>query len=95
MMLSAASALAAEFTASNGAILRAPDVTTLNCAQRGTLLMEYSISEYRGTEPLGAGHPDYPIYQYENRLAELFYADCQAGSSQFQDSAPAFSRGFN
>lgn len=86
---------AADFTASNGATLRAPNIDTLNCAQRGTLLMEYSMSEYRGTAPLTQGHPDLPIYEYENQLAQRFYTDCQAGNSQFENSAPAFSHGFN
>ncbi|MEL6996627.1 MAG: hypothetical protein AAFP68_00075 [Pseudomonadota bacterium] len=53
------------------------------------------MSEYRGTAPLTQGHPDLPIYEYENQLAQRFYTDCQAGNSQFENSAPAFSHGFN
>lgn len=88
-------AQAAEFTSSNGARLAAPDVEQLTCAERGTLLLEYSISGYRGTEPLGVGHPDRAIYEYENQLAQVYYMQCQAGTSHYQNSAPAFSRGFN
>ena len=88
-------AFAGEWKSSNGAVLPAPDIEHLTCAERGTLLLEYSISGYRGTEPLGEGHPDRPIYEYENQLAQVFYMQCQAGSSHYQDSAPAFSQGFN
>lgn len=92
--LTAAHAQASEFKASNGAILPAPEVERLTCADRSILLMEYTVSGYRGTEPLQRGHPDWPIYEYENRLAEVYYTQCQAGASQFQSLKPAFSSGF-
>lgn len=85
----------AVFTASNGAELSAPDISRLSCAERGTLLLEYSISGYRGTEPLAPEHPDRKIYEYENQLAQVFYMQCQAGTSHYQDSAPAFTQGFD
>ena len=90
----AASALASEFRASNGATLPAPEIERLTCTERGTLLLEYSISGYRGTEPLDEGHPDRAIYEYENQLAQVYYMQCQAGASHYQNSAPAFSSGF-
>ena len=90
----AASAAATEFRASNGAVLPAPDIEKLTCTDRGTLLLEYSISGYRGTEPLDEAHPDRAIYEYENQLAQVYYMQCQAGASHYQDSAPAFSSGF-
>ena len=85
---------AAEFRASNGAVLRAPDIDQLTCTDRGTLLLEYSLSDYRGVEELAEGHPDRAIYEYENQLAQVYYMQCQAGSSHYQNAAPAFSSGF-
>ena len=79
-------ALTSEFRASNGATLPAPEVDRLTCTERGTLLLEYSISGYRGTEPLDEGHPDRAIYEYENQLAQVYYMQCQAGASHYQDS---------
>ncbi len=85
---------AAEFRASNGAVLRAPDIDQLTCTDRGTLLLEYSLSDYRGVEELAEGHPDRAIYEYENQLAQVYYMQCQASSSHYQNAAPAFSSGF-
>ena len=86
--------LASEFRASNGEVLRAPDIDRLTCTERGTLLLQYTMSGYRGTEPLGEDHPDRAIYEYENQLAQVYYMQCQAGASHYQNSAPAFSSGF-
>ena len=86
--------LASDFVAANGATLPAPDVERLTCADRSTLLLEYAFSGYRGIEPLAEGHPDRAIYEYENRLAQIYYLLCQAGASQFQSLTPAFSSGF-
>ena len=95
LALLASTVRAETFIARNGAELSAPDISSLSCTERGTLLLEYSISGYRGPEPLPPDHPDRKIYEYENQLAQVFYMKCQAGTSYYRDSAPAFSSGFN
>ncbi len=89
-------AAAAElFTASNGAEVLAPEIDTLACDEMNAALMAISASEYRGTMPLSSDHPDYPIYDYENRLAIEHYEDCQAGSADYSSPVGIFSSDFN
>ena len=83
------------FTAANGAVLPAPELNTLTCDQLGSLMTAYMSSHYRNIEIVPRNHPDRPIYEYENKLATLHYEDCQAGVTHFENSAPAFSKGFN
>lgn len=82
------------FTATNGAILRAPEIAGLTCPQMTNLLQEYSSSGYRDAEMLSEDHPDRPIFDYEDQLATTFYDDCQAGTAQFLDTGSVFGRGF-
>ena len=81
-------------TAANGARLRAPNINHLTCAEMQVLLTEYADSAYRGTGVLAMDHPDRPIYEYEHRLAEVHYKDCQSGSAHFENSSPVFGQGF-
>ena len=81
-------------TAASGVQMRAPEIDHLSCSEMQTLLTEFADSNYRGTGPVGADHPDRPIFDYENRLAEVHYQDCQSGSAYFENSAPVFGKGF-
>ena len=47
-----------------------------------------------GTGVIPMNHPDRPIYDYEHKLAETHYQDCQSGSAYFESTAPAFGQGF-
>ena len=92
----AGASLAADkvLTAANGAALRAPEIDHLSCSEMQGLLTEYADSGYRSTGPVQAGHPDRAIFDYENKLAEVHYQDCQSGSAYFENSAPVFGQGF-
>lgn len=86
---------AKSFTAANGVVLPAPKLNTLTCEQLGDLMDAYMTSHYRNLEVVPRNHPDRPIFDYENALATLHYEDCQVGMNHFENSAPAFSKGFN
>lgn len=83
------------FTSQNGVQLAAPVIASLSCDEMAKLLMSYSGSGYRDVATVPEGHPDRPIYDYENELASQHYADCQAGTARFEDPAPTFGQGFN
>lgn len=84
----------ATFTAENGEILPAPKLAGLTCDRMDQVMTAYAQSLYRGVDTVPAGHPDRPIFDYEDRLAEIFYRQCQRSGLTFQDTAPAFSKGF-
>ena len=88
-------ALADSFTASNGAVLPAPALETLSCDELDQLMVSYANSHYRNATIPHRDHPDRPIYEYEHRLAQMHYQDCQMGQIHFENSATAFSRGWN
>lgn len=88
-------AQANSFRASNGAVLPAPDLNVQTCGKLSQLMTTYMTSHYRDVDVVPKGHPDRVIYEYENRLAEIHYEDCQVGTNHFEDSSPAFSKGFN
>lgn len=83
------------FTASNGAVLRAPEVAALSCGEMNTLLMAYSASGYRTLAQPPADHVDREIYDYEDALARAFYNHCQMGSRQHRDPFGSFNEGFD
>ena len=87
--------MAGEFRAANGAVLPAPDISSLTCAQQEALMREFTDSDYRSDVQPGESHPDRAIFDYESRLADAFYSDCLPGSSDFRAVSPAFSKGFN
>ena len=91
---SAAPAAAESFTSKNGVTLLAPDVASLDCLALGNLMFDYAVSGYRGEDPIPAGHPDHPIFVYEDRMAQTFYARCQQSGTGYQDASKAFSKGF-
>lgn len=88
-------AQANSFRAANGQVLPAPKLNNLTCDQMDQLMETYISSQYRHVEFLPTDHPDRPIYDYENKLAQRHYEDCQMGRSHFENAAPAFSKGFN
>ena len=95
MALTTGGAQATEFTASNGVVLPAPDINSLACDEITELMWVYSDSFYRVEQLVPKGHVDRPIYEYENRLAETHYSDCQVGQTFFESASPSFSNGFN
>ena len=84
----------AVLTASNGVRLPTPEIADLSCDQRADLLWTFSESNYRQAETLPEDHPDRAIFEYEDRLADAFYRDCQVGTTHFENATPAFSKGF-
>ena len=82
------------FTASSGVVLPSPVIDHLSCRDMLDLLSAYANSGYRGMGVIPRDHPDRPIYEYEHKLAETHYQDCQAGSAYFESTAPVFGQGF-
>ena len=81
-------------TSSGGVELAAPSIDHLSCREMQDLLSAYANSGYRGMGVIPMNHPDRPIYDYEHKLAETHYQDCQAGSAYFESTAPVFGQGF-
>ena len=80
--------------ASNGAIVVMPEIAGLDCAGMDQALRRIDLSSYRGPDPVPKGHPDRPIFDYEDRLTRRYYYTCTLGQHQLEDPGPAFSHGF-
>jgi hypothetical protein len=80
--------------ASNGAVVVMPEVAGLDCAGMGQVLRRIDLSNYRGHDPVPKGHPDRPIFDYEDRLTRRYYYSCILGKNQLDDPGAAFSYGF-
>ena len=80
--------------ASNGAIVVMPEIAGLDCAGMSDVLRRIDLSNYRGPIPIPEGHPDWPIFEYEDRLTEQYYITCTLGEHQLEDPGTAFSFGF-
>ena len=80
--------------ASNGAVVVMPDIAGLDCAAMGQVLRRIDQSNYRGLDPVPEGHPDRPIFDYEDRLTGQIYYSCTLTEHQLADPGAAFSYGF-
>ena len=80
--------------ASNGAVVVMPDIAGLDCAGMSQVLRRIDLSNYRGLDPVPEGHPDRPIFDYEDRLTGQFYYTCTLGVQKLADPSAAFSYGF-
>ena len=80
--------------ASNGAVVVMPDLAGLDCAAMSQVLRWIDLSSYRGLDPVPEGHPDRPIFDYEDRLTGQFYYACTLGEHKLEDPGTAFSYGF-
>lgn len=80
--------------ASNGAVVTLPEITGLSCLQMAEVLYLLDLSQYRGPEALPRDHPDWEIFEYEDRLTQRHYYACMLPASQLQDPGAAFSSGF-
>ena len=81
-------------TASNGAVILMPEIASLDCDGMNEALRRIDLSKYRGPEPLPEGHPDRPIFDYEDRLAGRYYFACTLDRHRLEDPSSAFSFGF-
>lgn len=80
--------------ASNGAVVAMPGINGLDCDGMLLVLRQIDNSNYRGTDPVPEGHPDWPIFEYEDRLTGKYYYSCTVGKNQLEDPGAAFSFGF-
>ena len=80
--------------ASNGAVVVMPDIAGLDCAGMSQVLRRIDLSNYRGLDPVAEGHPDRPIFDYEDRLTGQYYYSCTLGEHKLEDPGTAFSYGF-
>ena len=80
--------------ASNGAVVVMPDIAGLDCAAMGQVLRRIDLSNYRGLDPVPEGHPDRPIFDYEDKLTGQYYYSCTLGEHKLEDPGTAFSYGF-
>ena len=80
--------------ASNGAVVVMPEIAGLDCAAMDQVLRRIDLSNYRGADPVPEGHPDRPIFEYEDRLTGRIYFSCILGGHQLEDPGAAFSHGF-
>ena len=80
--------------ASNGAVVAMPKIETLPCTGMAETLRRIDMSNYRGPAPVPVGHPDTPIFDYEDKLASFYYQKCVVGGQGLGDPGKAFSFGF-
>ena len=80
--------------ASNGAVVALPEIAELSCTEMAEVLYMLDLSRYRGPDPLPRDHPDWKIFDYEDRLTQRHYYDCMLSASQLEDPGAAFSSGF-
>ncbi len=80
--------------ASNGVVVVMPKIAELDCAGMSQVLRRIDLSNYRGPDPVSEGHPDWPIFEYEDRLSGQIYFSCTLGENRLEDPGTAFSFGF-
>ncbi len=80
--------------ASNGSVVAMPEIAGLDCAGMNQALRRIDLSNYRGIDPVPEGHPDRPIFDYEDRLTRRFYYSCILEEHRLADPGSAFSYGF-
>lgn len=80
--------------ASNGALIPAPEVETLDCKGIRRVLKAIDDSGYRGTNTLAEGHPDMPIFIYEDKLTVAQFERCSGDDGLPSSPTPAFSGAF-
>jgi hypothetical protein len=80
--------------ASNGVVVVMPEIALLDCEGMQAVLRRIDQSNYRGPETIPEGHPDWPIFEYEDRLTGQHYFSCTLGENQLEDPGAAFSFGF-
>ena len=80
--------------ASNGTRIHMPEIAGLSCEEMRATLKRIDQSNYRGVEPLPPGHPDWRIFEYEDRIAASYYFNCILPDHRLDDPAPSFSHGF-
>jgi hypothetical protein len=81
--------------ASNGVVVVMPEIALLDCDGMQAVLRRIDQSNYRGTDTIPEGHPDWPIFEYEDRLTGQYYFSCTLGENQLEDPGAAFSFGFD
>jgi hypothetical protein len=95
MLTMGAEAATPEMRAQNGAVLPMPRIEAMGCMSMEKLLIRYSDSQYRGADPVPPDHPDYPIFDYENRLATEYFERCQRQRDTHSSPTEIFREGFN
>lgn len=75
--LSASAQHMVEFEASNGKVLRAPQVEALSCDDIGGVLDAIDALEYRDIGPRAPTDPrDIQIFEYEVAISRVAFYDC-------------------
>jgi hypothetical protein len=80
--------------ASNGVVVPMPEIAGLDCRGMAEALRRIDLSNYRGSEQVPMGHRDWPIFDYEDRLARAHYTECMLRDQALGDPGAAFSFGF-
>ena len=89
-----ADASAQQMRAQNGVVLPMPRIAAMGCLSMSRLMKRFSDSGYRGLGPLSPDDPDYPLFEYEDRLAAAFYERCRKGRSAVEKPSDVFRPGF-
>lgn len=78
----------------SGHVVELPPPGSLTCAEMRAVLARLDRSGYRGRGILPETHPDYPVFDYEDRLAAALYLRCTLAESRAASDTGAFPRGF-
>lgn len=80
--------------ASNGTVVLMPGIEGLGCRDIVEVLALIDRAGYRGALPLPEDHPDRAIFDYEHRLARVYFNDCIRNGHGLDEPGPAFRQGF-
>ncbi|MEO1687103.1 MAG: hypothetical protein AAFU61_04270 [Pseudomonadota bacterium] len=82
-----------EVTTGHAVAMTPPDA--LDCDALALKLAEIDATGYRGAKPRPAHDEDMPLFDYENRVSNRYYADCVAMRSAGEsDGRSIFDGGF-
>ena len=83
-----------ERVARNGAVVPMPPIESLDCAAMANVIQRIDAANYRdpNADDIPEGHPDRPIFDYENALTAEEYFKCTLGRSQDTDPGLAFEK---
>ena len=80
--------------AANGALVAMPEISGLDCFNMARVLWRIDLTGYRDGRIVPQGHPDRPIFEYEDELARAYYTGCLVNHRTLDDPGAVFRYGF-
>ncbi len=94
VLVGAAARPAEVFVTSNGVRITTPPVAQLSCAALKAKLDQIDASGYRGLQPTPPDPRDMPLFEYESKVSNALYGDCQTDEMGPVERSEVFREGF-